>query len=237
MLNRKLLEETIKQFGLSLESEAFSRLDCYAEMLMETNRSFNLTAITEPDEITVKHFADCLSVFGKVDIPNGADIIDVGTGAGFPGLVMQLYRPDLKICFLDSLQKRLGFIDNVLRETGISAQTVHARAEDAGKNEKYRERFDFAAARAVADLSALSEYCLPFVKLGGSFIAMKSADCTEEIEAAQKAITVLGGEIGQNTVFDLVENMPRRIIEIKKISQTPTAYPRNAKKIANSPIK
>jgi 16S rRNA (guanine527-N7)-methyltransferase len=237
MLNRNLLESTIKKFNLSLDDNAFSRLDCYAEMLIETNKSFNLTAITEPDEVTVKHFADSLSVFGKVDIPNGASIIDVGTGAGFPGLVMQLYRPDLNLCFLDSLQKRLSFIDDVLCKTGISAETVHLRAEDAGKDSKYRERFDFATARAVADLSALSEYCLPFVKVGGSFIAMKSADCSEEIETAQTAINILGGKIGQNIVFDLVENMPRRIILIKKISQTPTAYPRNAKKIANSPIK
>lgn len=237
MLNRKLLEETIEQFGLSLDDNAFSRLDCYAEMLIETNKSFNLTAITEPDEVTVKHFADCLSIFGYINIPEGSKIIDVGTGAGFPGLVMQLYRPDLNLCFLDSLQKRLSFIDNVLCKTGISAETVHLRAEDAGKDSKYRECFDFATARAVADLSALSEYCLPFVKVGGSFIAMKSADCSEEIETAQTAINILGGKIGQNIVFDLVENMPRRIILIKKISQTPTAYPRNAKKIANSPIK
>lgn len=237
MLNRLLLENTIKQFGLSLDEEAFSRLDSYAEMLIETNKSFNLTAITEPDEVTVKHFADCLSIFGYINIPEGSKIIDVGTGAGFPGLVMQLYRPDLKVSFLDSTLKRLNFISEVLDEAGIEAEIIHSRAEDAGKDVKFRENFDFATARAVANLSVLSEYCLPFVKTGGSFIAMKSFDSEDEISQAQTATELLGGKIENNFVFDLVENTPRRIIEIKKISQTPTGYPRNAKKIANSPIK
>lgn len=237
MLNRKLLENTIKQFNLGLDDEAFSRLDCYAEMLVETNKSFNLTAITEPDEVTVKHFADSLSVFGFADIPTGAKIIDVGTGAGFPGLVLQLFRPDLKLCFLDSLQKRLTFIENVLNKTGISAEVVHMRAEDAGREKELRESFDFATARAVAGLDVLCEYCLPFVKQGGLFIALKSLDAEEEIEKAAAAITALGGKIEGNFVFDLVENTPRRIVEIKKISQTPTEYPRSSKKITKSPIK
>ncbi len=237
MLNRRLLEKTIEKFGLSLDDAAFSRLDTFAVMLAETNKSFNLTAITEPDEMTVKHFADCLSVFAFVDIPENSSIIDVGTGAGFPGMVLLLARPDIKMTFLDSLNKRLNFIEDVLKATGVDAETLHARAEDAGKDAVYRESFDFATARAVADLSVLSEYCLPFVRVGGSFVSMKSADTDGEFENAKAAISVLGGEIKSINSFDLVENMPRKIVEIKKISQTPTAYPRTSKKIAKSPIK
>ena len=237
MLNRRLLEKTIEKFGLSLDDAAFSRLDTFAGMLAETNKSFNLTAITEPDEMTVKHFADCLSVFAFVDIPENSSIIDVGTGAGFPGMVLLLARPDIKMTFLDSLNKRLNFIEDVLKATGVDAETLHARAEDAGKDAVYRESFDFATARAVADLSVLSEYCLPFVKVGGSFVSMKSADTDGELDNAKAAINILGGEIKSINSFDLVENMPRKIVEIKKISQTPTAYPRTSKKIAKSPIK
>ena len=163
MLNRQLLDNTIKKLGISLDDAAFSRLNLFARMLVETNKSFNLTAITEPDEITLKHFADCLSVFAFVDIPENSSIIDVGTGAGFPGMVLLLSRPDIRMTFLDSLNKRLIFIENVLKATGVDAETLHARAEDAGKDPVYRESFDFATARAVADLSVLSEYCLPFV--------------------------------------------------------------------------
>ena len=237
MINKELLLNTIKQFSLTLDDAAFSRLDTFAEMLVEANKSFNLTAITEPDEMTVKHFADCLSLFAYVDIPENSSIIDVGTGAGFPGMVLLLARPDIKMTFLDSLNKRLNFIESVLKETGVKAEILHARAEDAGKDDGYREKFDFATARAVADLSVLSEYCLPFVKLGGSFISMKSADTDDEIENAKGAIGVLGGEIKSVNSFNLVENMPRKIVEIKKISQTPTQFPRTSKKITKSPIK
>ncbi len=237
MLNRQLLDNTIKKLGLSLDDAAFSRLNLFARMLVETNKSFNLTAITEPDEITLKHFADCLSVFAFVDIPENSSIIDVGTGAGFPGMVLLLSRPDIRMTFLDSLNKRLIFIEDVLKATGTDADILHLRAEEAGKDPVYRENFDFATARAVADLSVLSEYCLPFVKVGGSFISMKSADTDGELENAKGAVSILGGEIKRINSFDLVENMPRKIVEIKKISQTPTAYPRTSKKIAKSPIK
>lgn len=237
MINKQLLYDTIKPFSVEVDEKAFSRLDCFAEMLGEANKSFNLTAITEPDEVTVKHFADCLSVFAYIDIPENSSIIDVGTGAGFPGMVLLLARPDIKMTFLDSLNKRLSFIQDVLKATGVKAQILHARAEDAGKDALYREKFDFATARAVADLSVLSEYCLPFVKVGGSFISMKSADCEGEIENAKDAIFVLGGEIKSVNSFELVENMPRKIVEVKKISQTPTEFPRTAKKISKSAIK
>ena len=163
MLNKELLYKTIEKFEISLDDEAFARLDTLAEMLIETNKSFNLTAIKEPDDVTVKHFADCLSIFKYVDIPEGAKIIDVGTGAGFPGLVLKLARPDIKMTFLDSTKKRLGFIEGVLNECGVQGEIVHMRAEEAAQLSKYREKFDFSTARAVAALPVLSEYCLPFV--------------------------------------------------------------------------
>ena len=237
MLNKELLYKTIEKFEISLDESAFTRLDAFAEMLIETNKSFNLTAIKEPDDVTVKHFADCLSIFKYVDIPENAKIIDVGTGAGFPGLVLKLYRPDIQMTFLDSTKKRLGFIEGVLNECGIKGDILHMRAEEAAQLAKYREKYDFATARAVAALPVLSEYCLPFVKVGGSFVSMKSAESNEEISEAKKAISILGGKIEEDILFDLVENMPRRIIRIKKNTQTPTKYPRPSAQIAKKPLK
>lgn len=237
MLNKELFYETIKSFDINVDDSTFARLDKYAEMLIETNKSFNLTAIKEPDDVTVKHFADCLAIFKYVDIPENAKVIDVGTGAGFPGLVMKLFRPDIQMTFLDSTKKKLGFIENVLNECGVSGVILHMRAEEAAQLSKYREKFDYATARAVAALPVLSEYCLPFVKVGGTFISMKSAESNEEISEGKKAINILGGNIQENIVFDLVENMPRRIILIKKNSQTPTKYPRPSAQISKKPIK
>ncbi len=239
MLNKDLFYKTIEKFDISVDDEAFNRLDKYAEMLIETNKSFNLTAIKEPDDVTVKHFADCLAIFKYVEIPENAKIIDVGTGAGFPGLVLKLFRPDIQMTFLDSTKKKLGFIENVLNECGVSGEILHMRAEEAAQLSKYREKFDFATARAVAALPVLSEYCLPFVKVGGTFISMKSAESNEEISEGKKAISILGGNIQEDIVFDLVENMPRRIIKIKKNSQTPTKYPRPSApaQISKKPIK
>lgn len=237
MLNRDLFYNTIAKFNISVDENAFSRLDTFAEMLIETNKSFNLTAIKEPDDVTVKHFADCLTIFKYVDIPENARIIDVGTGAGFPGLVLKLARPDIQMTFLDSTKKRLGFIETVLNECGVQGEIVHMRAEEAAQLSKYREKFDFSTARAVASLPVLSEYCLPFVKIGGSFISMKSAESNEEINDSKKAISILGGKIEEDILFDLVENMPRRIVKIKKNSQTPTKYPRPSAQISKKPLK
>ena len=237
MLNKELFYETIKPFEIKIDEDAFARLDKFAELLIETNKSFNLTAIKEPDDVTVKHFADCLAIFKYVNIPENTNIIDVGTGAGFPGLVLKLARPDINMTFLDSTKKKLGFIENVLSECGVKGETLHMRAEEAAQLSKYREQFDFATARAVAALPVLSEYCLPFVKQGGSFVSMKSAESNEEMESAKKAINIFGGKINEDIVFDLVENMPRRILTIKKNSQTPTKYPRPSAQIAKKPLK
>lgn len=237
MLNRALLEETVRPFGVEIDDGAFHRLDTYAELLVETNKQFNLTAITEPDEVTVKHFADCLALFGVVQFPENASVIDVGTGAGFPGLVLKLYRPDLQVTFLDSTKKKLGFIEAVLSAVSLSGETVHLRAEEAGRAPKFRQKFDFATARAVSDLRNLAEYCLPLVRVNGLFLAMKSAAADEEITAAKSALALMGGKIEKNRVFKLVENTDRRVVLVRKISQTPPKYPRPSAKIAKNPLK
>lgn len=237
MLNFPLLERTLAAHGVTLDREALMRLDLYAERLIETNRRFNLTAVTDPDEVTVKHFADSLVLLGKTEFPAGASLLDVGTGAGFPGLALKLARPDLQVAFLDGTRKKLGFISSVLEETGLAGETLHLRAEEAGKLPKYREKFDFVTARAVADMAVLVEYCLPFVRAGGLFLAMKSAAAEEEVQNAAGAVRLLGGKTEQNLLFDLVENTPRRIVFVRKISQTPPKYPRASAKIAKSPLK
>lgn len=237
MLEKTLLLDTLAPLGVTLSDEAFARLDAFAEQLVETNRQFNLTAITEPADMTVKHFADSLSLFSFADFPQNAKIIDVGTGAGFPGLVLKLARPDLEVTFLDSTRKKLGFIESVLQNAGLSGEILHRRAEEAGQDKAFREQFDFATARAVSDLRNLAEYCLPFVKVGGVFLSMKSAGTDEEIAAAKNALHLLGGKIERDEVFSLTPEMPRRLLFIKKISQTPPKYPRPSAKIAKNPLK
>ena len=237
MLEKSLLFDTLAPLGVTLSDEAFARLDAFAEQLVETNRQFNLTAITEPADMTVKHFADSLSLFSFAQIPQNAKIIDVGTGAGFPGLVLKLARPDLEVTFLDSTRKKLGFIESVLQNAGLSGEILHRRAEEAGQDKAFREQFDFATARAVSDLRNLAEYCLPFVKAGGYFLTMKPAGADEEIAAAKNALHLLGGKIERDEVFSLTPEMPRRLLFIKKISQTPPKYPRPSAKIAKNPLK
>lgn len=237
MLEKFLLLDILAPLGVTLSDEAFARLDAFAEQLVETNRQFNLTAITEPADMTVKHFADSLSLFSFANFPQNAKIIDVGTGAGFPGLVLKLARPDLEVTFLDSTRKKLGFIESVLQNAGLSGEILHRRAEEAGQDKAFREQFDFATARAVSDLRNLAEYCLPFVKVGGVFLSMKSAGADEEIAAAKNALHLLGGKIERDEVFSLTTEMPRRLLFIKKISQTPPKYPRPSAKIAKNPLK
>lgn len=236
MIDACFLKEKASLFGVELNEKALERFDRYAEMLVETNKHLNLTAITEPEEIVIKHFADSLSVLKYLDIPENAGIIDVGTGAGFPGIALLIARSDLKVTLLDSLNKRLVFLDSVLNELGLTAKTVHLRAEEGGKSRLYREKYDFAFARAVASLPVLSEYCLPFVKVGGEFVAMKAASADGEIALSENAVSLLGGEIISKESFELFGRGERNIIRIKKISQTPTKYPRNSSKIASKSL-
>lgn len=232
-----LLKEKAELFHVKLDETALERFDLYGKLLVEWNEKINLTAITDPEGITIKHFLDSLTIFSYVDIPQGAKVIDVGTGAGFPGLAMLIARPDLDMTLLDSTKKRLMVISDILEKLGLSANVVHSRAEDAGKSKDFREQYDFSTARAVTNLRDLAEYCLPFVKIGGSFVPMKSAKTQEEIAEGKKAIHIFGGQIVKVNTFDLLDCGERTIINIKKISSTPDKYPRPSAKIAKNPIK
>ena len=234
---KDLLKEKAEMFHVKLDDEALERFDKYGKLLVEWNEKINLTAITDPEGVTIKHFLDSITIFSYVDIPEGAKVIDVGTGAGFPGLAMLIARPDLDMTLMDSTKKRLMVIEDILKNVGLKANVVHSRAEDAGQNKEYREKYDFSTARAVTNLRDLAEYCLPFVKVGGSFIPMKSAKAQEEIAEGKKAIHVLGGQIIKQDTFDLLDCGERTIINVKKISSTPAKYPRPSAKMAKNPIK
>ena len=195
-----LLKEKAAAYGVELDEKALNRFDIYAKLLVEWNEKINLTAITDPEGIVIKHFVDSLTIFSAVDIPLNAKIIDVGTGAGFPGIPMLIARPDLDITLMDSTNKRLTVIRDILQKIGLSANVVHSRAEEAGKSADYREKYDFSTARAVSNLRDLSEYCLPFVKIGGAFVSMKGAKAEEEIAEAGKAVRTLGGKIKEKNV-------------------------------------
>ena len=217
-----------ERYSIRLDKEKYEKLDLYAEFLVDYNNKVNLTALTEPRDLLVKHFIDSAAVLNYVDFPDNSAIIDVGTGAGFPSVPLKIFRPDLKLTLLDSLDKRITFLKQLCDKLGIDAEFIHGRAEDIAKLPEFREKFDYSCARAVANLSVLSEYCIPFVKVGGSFISLKGPN--EEVEAARSAISVLGGEIVDITDY-LIDGDGRRLIKIKKISQTPPKYPRNSAQI------
>ena len=209
------------------------QLKIYEEKLLYWNEQINLTAIKEPNEIKVKHFEDSLTILKHIKIPEGESFIDIGTGAGFPGMVVKLARPDLKVTLLDGHKKRFIFLEDLQNTLGVKCNNLHGRAEEAIKN--LREQFYIATARAVAPLNILSEYCLPYVKVGGYFVAMK-AEIKEELEAAKVAIKTLGGEIERIETFRLSDQSLRTLIFIKKISQTPPKYPRISAKITKQPL-
>ena len=220
--------------GVPVDRQQAELLDRYAALLVETNEKINLTAITDPEGIENKHFIDSLLLASQPEV--SGSLVDVGTGAGFPGVVAKIYRPALDLTLLEPTGKRLEFLRMVCAELGLSAQFVKERAEEAARKE-WREAFDIATARAVARLNKLAEYCLPLVKVGGYFLAMKAESAAEELEEARGAIRRLGGEVVALRRFRLPGGDERGIIVIKKISQTPTAYPRNGGKIAKSPLK
>ncbi len=220
-----------------IDEQKAKQLELYGNLLVEWNEKMNLTAITEPYEVVFKHFLDCLLFFKCIDVPEKASVIDVGTGAGFPGIVLKIARPDINLTLLDSLNKRITFLNEVIEKLELKdAKAVHMRAEDGAKKAEYRETFDIATARAVAPLNILSEYCLPYVKKGGMFVSLKGPQASEEIENSSKVISLLGGE--KPTLFtEEIEQIGKRsIIKIKKISQTPPKYPRNSAKISKQPL-
>lgn len=240
-MSRDLLEPLLKGAGLlgyQLNELQQQQLVEFYHNLIETNKQVNLTSIVEAQEVAEKHFLDSLTCFSL--IPAGTKkLIDVGTGAGFPGLVLKIYQPQLELVLLDSLQKRVDYLNNLIDLLQLENITaIHGRAEDIGRHSMHREKYDVVVSRAVANLSTLSEYCLPLVKVTGSFIAMKGPKAQQEIMAAHKAIQTLGGQLTEVSEFSLpLSKEERTLIKIKKVAATPAKYPRRAGMPAKKPIK
>ena len=233
---KQLVEKWCAANEISISEAQLSAFEKYAELLIEWNKKMNLTAITEEKDIAVKHFIDSITVLKHVGLKQGASLIDIGTGAGFPGIPIKIMRPDIRLTLLDSLNKRLLFLDEVCRQTDIEAGLIHARAEEYSRKPEYRDSFDYAVSRAVANLPSLCEYCMPYIKKGGEFIAMKGPDGTEELKAAENAVNTLGGRVGYIRQLTLPDEQTRTIIVISKISSTPSAYPRRGVKISKQPL-
>lgn len=229
-------ERGLNELGITLSEEQMQQFLTYYEMLVEKNKVMNLTAITEFDEVVEKHFLDSLSLVKVYDLTKPVRILDMGTGAGFPGIPLKIAFPELEIVLADSLNKRILFLDEVIAELGLQKiTTVHARAEELARNKEYRETFDLVVSRAVANLASLSEYCVPFVKLGGKFISYKSGEIEEELTNAKRAIFLLGGKTEEVVKFDLYEQK-RSFVLIKKEKETPKTYPRKAGTPTKSPL-
>ncbi len=237
MSNRRFDQE-LETLGIRLTDVQKRQFDRYYELLIEWNRVMNLTGITEYDEVNLKHFTDSLTIVRIKDMENVSTLIDVGTGAGFPGIPVKIAFPHIKVTLLDSLNKRIKFLNQVVEELDLEdVVTLHGRAEDYAKKEEYREQFDLCASRAVANLSTLSEYCLPFIKKGGCFVSYKSADSDEEIQQSEKALDILGGKIEKVDKFVLPgSDMGRALVMIEKVKNTPRKYPRKAGVPSKEPL-
>ncbi len=238
MSNMDILVRGISELQMDIDSDKLEKFKTYKSLLKEWNEKINITAIKDDEEIDIKHFLDSLTVFKTGKITEGKRIIDIGTGGGFPGVPIKIIEDSVEVVLLDSLNKRLKFLDEVIKELGLQdIRTMHERAEDLGNKNEYREKFDIAVSRAVASLNILAEYCLPFVKPNGYFIAMKGSDSNEEIRDAEKAIKVLGGELENKIDIKIPHsNIVHSLLIIKKISHTPTKYPRQSGKIKKNPL-
>lgn len=237
--NTEIFRKDLDALGVNLTDKQIEQFVMYYEMLVEWNEMMNLTAITEYDEVMKKHFIDSLSLIKTYDTSKEVSVIDVGTGAGFPGLALKIAYPNMKVTLLDSLNKRINFLNEVIAMLGLTnVTTIHGRAEDFAKPAKEREKYDLCVSRAVANLTTLSEYCLPFVKVGGCFISYKSEKITEEMEAAKNAIALLGGEYEKSEEFYLPDSdIYRNLVTIKKVKPTPKKYPRKAGLPSKEPLK
>jgi 16S rRNA (guanine527-N7)-methyltransferase len=230
------MKQYAKKIGIVLEEEQIEQFYQYEKLLLIWNEKINLTAITKPEEIILKHFIDSMTIAKYI----GANktLIDVGTGAGFPGIPLKIIRKDIQITLLDSLNKRVQFLNEIIKQLELKeVETIHGRVEEFGKNKKYREKFDYATSRAVANLTTLSEYLLPLVKIEGKCICMKGSTVKEEIDQSQKAIAILGGKIEEIEAFQLPESdIDRHIVLLRKIKQTPAKYPRKPGTPSKEPI-
>lgn len=233
---RERLVSSAAACGIKITPDQAEKFQTYLALLTEWNEKMNLTAIKEPGEIAEKHFLDSLLILNCVDFPQGASLIDVGTGAGFPGIPLKILRPDLKLTLLDGLNKRLVFLKALLGELSLEAELVHARAEEAARKADYRMKFDFATARAVAQLPVLCEYCLPFLKQGGVFAAMKGPKIEAELQSAQKAVKLLGCGTLAAHEYALPGGDGRSLVLIRRAGPLAEVYPRHGAKIAKSPL-
>lgn len=224
------IKEVFDKMHIELPDGALELLNRYYEMLIDTNKVMNLTAITEYSEVVIKHFADSAAIGCITDMNGNIDVIDVGTGAGFPGIVLKIVYPQLSVVLLDSLNKRVNFLKNVITELGLTdISAIHGRAEDIARNKDYREKFDLCVSRAVANMSSLSEYCLPFVKVGGRFVPYKADGCDEEVKTASKAVNTLGGKIRKIESYVIPDtDICRKFVVIDKLRNTSAKYPRKA---------
>ena len=229
-----LLRAGLTQLGLSPDTAP--QLERYGQLLAEKNQVMNLTAITDPVEVAQKHMLDCAALLGAARF-QGKSVIDVGSGAGFPGLVLKLCEGSIDLTLLDSLQKRVDWLEEAAQALGVSVTALHGRAEELGKTPELREQFDIATARAVADLRILCELCLPLVKVGGVFLAMKAEDCRDEVDAAGRCISLLGGRLLKSYTYQVPgTDLTRRVIRVEKIAPTAEQYPRRFARIQNAPL-
>lgn len=233
----KLMVSYAEKINLMFTDEQLNKFYKYMNLLIEWNKKINLTAIVKPEEIILKHFIDSLTINSYIN--EKQKLVDVGTGAGFPGIPMKIYRPDLKVVLVDALNKRINFLNEVIKELKLeNIETVHSRIEDFGKNNKYRESFDIVTARAVANLSVLSEYLLPLANIGGKCICMKGNEVSEECDNGKRAIDILGGKILNIDSFQLPDSdISRNIIVLQKTNKTPSKYPRKAGIPNKEPLK
>ncbi|KEI01992.1 16S rRNA (guanine(527)-N(7))-methyltransferase RsmG [Clostridium botulinum] len=233
-----ILKVAASSMGLEFNDKKYYQFIKYKDLLKDWNSKVNLTAITEDEEIIKKHFIDSMKIFQFEYLKKANKIIDIGTGGGFPGIPMKIIRPEVEMVLLDSLKKRINVLDDILCKIGIDdVETIHGRAEEFSRNVKYREQFDAVVSRAVANLASLSEFCLPYVKVGGYFVALKGPSVDEEVKIAKKAISILGGkleEIGEVEIEN--SDLKHNLVIIKKIKNTPKQYPRKAGTATKKPL-
>lgn len=234
-----ILNEACNNERIEFNEEKYSKFIKYKDMIKEWNEKINLTAIVEDNEIIKKHFIDSIKVFKFEELKNARKVIDIGTGGGFPGIPMKIVNPSSEVVLLDSLNKRINFLNEVIKALELNnIRTIHGRAEDFARENSYREKFDVATSRAVANLTVLSEFCLPYVKVGGYFVAMKGPAIEEEMKDAKNAIKILGGQVEKIIEVDIEgSDLNHNLVVIKKIKATPSKYPRKAGMVTKNPLK
>ncbi len=234
-----LLSNCANSMNLEYDRDKHEKFIKYMRLVQEWNTKINLTAITEDDDFIKKHFIDCMKVYESQEIKEAKNVIDVGTGAGFPGIPIAIMSENIEVTLLDSLNKRINFLNLVVKELGLkNVTTIHSRAEDGARNDKLREGFDVAVSRAVANMAVLSEFCLPYVKVSGAFIALKGPAIDEEIDISKNAIGMLGGKLGKIVEVDIEDtDLKHNIVIIKKVKKSPSNFPRKAGIITKKPLK